>query len=342
MNSLTTLLSAGTEVTDFNSLRYSSKVNEIGRAHFIVRLDNAKATEANLRHYNRIEITDSDGTVRWNGVISKKNVRINQVTIECLSLLHILDKRLTADSDTLSGNANTKIAGLITTMNSSEDTKIENGVQDVATSIDITFNRNRILNAIRVIADAVNAQFEIDMDMKFNFKVTVGSDKSSSILFQYNTDQIQAANIIEFNVDDIGTEITSKVYGKANTLTSAKEDATIKSNFGLQERSKNFIEPNDQATLDGLTERSTIDEQFSPQITLIPSVADNFEAGDVVSVKIKNKLIDIDTTYQILEKKVQLVNGQKQINVRITSQPTDFVRQVKELQNTVDLLSREI
>ena len=227
-------------------------------------------------------------------------------------------------------------------MNSSEDTKIENGVQDVTTSIDITFNRNRILNAIRVIADAVNAQFEIDTDMKLNFKVTVGSDKSSSILFQYNTDQIQAANIVEFNVDDIGTEIISKVYGKADTLTSAKEDATIKSNFGLQEKAKNFIEPNDQATLDGLTERSTIDGQFSPQITLTPSVADNFEVGDIVSVKLKNKLIDIDTTYQILEKKVQLVNGQKQINVRITSQPTDFLRQVKELQDNMDLLSREI
>src|SRR5215216_136417 len=95
---LTTLLIGG-GASDFNNLEYKTSLGEVGEASFLMRLDNPKATTANLRHYNKVEILDDDDTPRWIGVIVKKQVRLNQVSVSCYSLLHLLDKRLTGEEE---------------------------------------------------------------------------------------------------------------------------------------------------------------------------------------------------------------------------------------------------
>ena len=340
-NALTTLLiSAG--ASDYNNLEYKTSLGEVGQASFLVRLDNPKATTANLRHYNKVEILDDDDTPRWVGVIVKKQVRLNQVNVSCYSLLHLLEKRLTGDEDHATGAAGTKVAALLAATNADQVTGITAGTINVSTSVDITFNRSSLLQAIDSLAQATNAQMHVDAERQLHFLPQVGQDLSAIVTFRYNIDQIQNANILEFDVQDIGTEIASKTYGKADVLASIQEDSTLRTTFGLLEQSKNFREPNDQATLDALTAKANQADQFSPNITLSPKEADNFEVGDLVTVTIKNRLIDIEDVYQVLEKQVNFTNAQKRISVRISSNPTDLVRIISKLKRNVDLLNREL
>lgn len=339
---LTTLLITGTGVSDFNNLEYRSAVSEIGEASFIMRLDNAKATDVNLRHYNRVEIVDDDDTVRWVGLIVRKRVRLNQVEVRCYTLEYILDKRVTGADEAQVGNANTRVTALLSAVNSAEDTGISAGTIDLTTSIDITFNRNSVYRAIDSVARAAGGQFHVDLNRNLNFRSQVGVDLSSTILFQYDVDLIDAANIVEFNVDDIGTEIATKSYGISDVLSSSKENATLKTKFGLLENFANFVEPNDQATLDGLTDLENRDEEFSPSITLLPDVIDNFEAGDTITIKLKNKLIDVDGTFQVLEKIVMFKGGIKQVSIRISALTTDLLRQIREIKQSADLANRSI
>ena len=61
-----------------------------------------------------------------------------------------------------------------------------------------------------------------------------------------------------------------------------------------------------------------------------------------MTVTIKNRLIDIEDVYQVLEKQVNFTNAQKRISVRISSNPTDLVRIISKLKRNVDLLNREL
>jgi len=338
-NKLTTLLNSA---SDFNDLSYSAQVNGNGDASFTVRIDNAKITASTIKHYNKIEIADQDGTVRWVGVIISKTIELDLISVKCYGLAHVIDRRLTGSAEVHNGQANTEATAILTAINATEDTGVGLGTLDVSTAVNITFERTKALQAIKSICEAVGAQFIVKSDRKLYLQTIVGQDLSASIFFRYEKSRPELANILQFKVADDGKSIISKSYGKNDTLTSAQEDSAVKTAFGLLEDFNNYSEASDQTTLDNLTANNNQDSGISPTIALSPTVEDNFEAGDVVQVILDNGFITIDTPYQILEKSVKIVNAQKMITVKLNLEIKDFIEDFKNLKKNIELLSRAI
>lgn len=339
---LTTLVVTSSD-SDFNALTYRDTLMGVGDASFIMRLDNAKATVANLKHYNIVEICEDDATPRWVGVIVNKKIGLNTVTVACYSIIHILARRLTGGSEAHNDTANNIVTTLLANANSAEDTNISSGTIDDTTAVQITFNRSSVLDAIKKIAQATDAQFRVNPDKSLDFSQNIGSDLSATVVLQYDIALIAGANILSFNVEDNGQDITSKSYGESDALTSTQNDATIRSDYGLLEDYEDFREINDQTSLDQATANNNNGAEFSPEISLVPSVEDVFEVGDLVRVKLQNRIVSVDGTYQITEKTVVVKGGnQKQITVRTNSNVSDFFKQIRDMKSKIDLLNRSV
>lgn len=339
---LTTLIQSAEE-SDYNQLVYSDGLMQVGEASFLLRLDNPKTTLANLQHYNIVEIAENDDTVRWVGVIVYRRVLFNTVEVNCLSLAHLLARRITPSEIFYNSTTGAIAAALLDDTNYIEDTMISQGTTDESTAVEVTFNYATIFDALKRLAEISGGQFKINNDRTLDFKTFVGQDLSESVIFQYRLSLIAAANILNFQVDDDGRKITTQTFGESEALTSDQEDTALSDQFGLLQDFENFREISDQTSLDSATAENNTGSALSPRLQLAPDVPDNFEVGDWVRVILSNRIIDIDDTYQITEKRVVAKGGgERSIEVRVISNTSDFFRDIRDLKRSVDLLSRSL
>jgi hypothetical protein len=339
---LTTLFQSRS-ASDYNTLSYRETLNQVGDASFTMRLDSEKATEENLKHYNIVEITEEDDTPRWVGVIVYKRILFNTVNVTCYSLMHLLTKRLTPDADAHNDTAGAIATDLLSTTNGLLDTEIVAGTLNDPTAVQITFNRATVYEALKSLSEASGGQFRINPDRTLDFKASIGTDKSASVILQYRIELIAASNILTFQVEDDAKSIVTRTYGFSDPLSSDEEDLTLSGEYGLLEQYKNFREINDQPTLDGSTAENNKGPALSPLLNLSPDVEDTFDVGDTVKVILRNRLVEINDNYQVTEKTVKIQGGnQREISLRVISNPPDFFSQIKDIKSSVDLLVREV
>jgi len=337
-NSLTVLFQG----SDFVDLQYGNFLDRVGNASFTVDIKNPKVTTANVKHYNKVEISDDDGTVRWVGVIVNKKILLNIVTIQCFQLIHLLERRRSDESVSYSHAASYIVSQLLSYTNGLGYTGIIAGTINVSDVVNKDLKRASILSAISDIAQETDSQYFVNNSRQLDFKDQVGTDLSASIQMRYNKDLLPMANVIDFNVTDDGSKIRSRTYGKTSSLTSTQTDSTLLSDYGLLEDTEDFREITDQTTLDNATANANKGAEFSPSFLLAPDFTDNFEVGDIVSVVLKNELVDVSENYQIFEKSVVFRGSQKQISLRFNSNVDDIATVIKNLKKDVDTLSREV
>lgn len=341
-NPLTTLFIGDTDI-DYNSLSYSSKVNGVGEASFTVRIDNNKITSSTIKHYNKIEIYEDDlNNIKWSGVIVSFTVSLNTVKVSCYSLLHMLEKRITADGIEIFKTGGEIATDLLNYANSEEDTGIIAGTLDCPTSADLTFTRASVLSALGTTSDSTDGQYIVGVDRKLHFRSKVGNDYSNSIIFKYDINQIELSNILKFQVDDSGTKIISRTYGKAEDLVTTQTNSDLKDEFGLLEDYQSFREQKDQSTLNQVAMTNNKDSQHNPSLELSPNVIDNFEAGDTVGLLLNNGFIALDGQIQIKEKRTTIVNGQKKIVVVTEEDPNSLITEIKAIKRNVKNLDTNV
>lgn len=339
---LTTLFVTRTE-SDYNALVYRSSLMGIGDASFTMRLDNEKASLVNLRHHNIVEICENDGTPRWVGVIVYRRTLLNVVSVNCYDLLHVLTRRLTTAAEAHNDAAGDIASTLLANTNGVHDTKIVAGVMDDPEVIDITLNRSSVYDALRRIAEVSGGQYRLNADRTLDVRAIIGTDLSSTVVFHYRLALVAGSNILSFQVEDDGKGIITRTYGESDGDTSTQTDTGLLADYGLLENYQDFREITDQASLDTATANKNKGSDLSPAIDLSPKVPDVFEIGDIVKVILQNRLVDINDAYQITEKTVTVKNeGQKQINVRVISNTSDFFKQIRDLKRNVDLLNRSV
>jgi 5-carboxymethyl-2-hydroxymuconate isomerase len=326
---------------EFSGLEHRQALGEVGDCSFVLDLSSPKVNEANLRHYNRMEVIE-DGVVRWVGYIAQKTVRLSVVEVKAKGLIGLLKKRLVGSGYTASGDAGAAISSLLSTMNATEDTGITFGTEDISATVNLTFEYQSAFDVIKRIAATVGAQFELTAGRQLNFKTQVGQDLSTSVVVRYNSGQVSQANILRFEVEDDGAPITTKAYGKSSSLSSTQENAPLMAEFGLLEGFRDFRVANTQTSLDGLTASECQGPLFSPRIELTPSVADNFNVGDVIRLQLKNKLIDLDGNYQVLEKQVKAAGSEKHITIRVNSLVQDIVYNIGDINSRLSLLESKV
>lgn len=327
--------------SDFTSLTHKRAKGEIGDASFIIRLSRNKMSATNLNLYNRIEIVE-DGVKKFVGIITQKTVKLDTAEIKCRELPFILKKRLTADAYTLSGSVNDMVTQLLADINATEATGITIGTLSGIGTINLTFNSADAWTVLKQICDSTGNQFEINTSRQLVVAPTIGTDKSSSVLFRYNVDQVANANMIGFEIEDDGEAIITKVYGKSDTLVSTQTDAGLVGQFGTLEKFRNFRVVNTQGVLDDFTLAEVSDRIYSPKIALKPNVPDNFEVGDLVKIKIKNQLVNINANFQVLEKTIKYNGSQKLMSVRINNLPEDLVQKLADRDRRLTLLEKQV
>lgn len=327
---------------EFNAVSYRRSFEEVGECEFTVRLDRAKITTANLEHYNRVEIIE-DGIVKFVGIIVRKVVKIDTATIRCRELTYLFKKRILSVDYVANGTIITEVADLLAAVNGVEATGIIAGVVDGPGSVNTTFNRPNPFEVLKQIVKATNNQFKFNPATRtLDVRDQVGTDLSASVIFQYNTTLVSGSNILQFDVEDNGDEITNKVYGKSGAFSSTQTNAGLVTQYGLLEKYKDFRVANTQLVLDDFTNVEITSNEFSPNLDLNPSVEDNFDIGDTVRLIIKNSLIDIDASYQVLEKRVQYSGAQKRISVSINAIPTSLAQKLSDRDYRLELLEKEL
>jgi len=325
---------------DFTGLQHQRARAEIGDCSFTIKLNRAKMSDANLNLYNRVKIIE-DGVVKFTGIITQKIVKLDTADIRCRELPFILKKRLVGNAYTLSGAVNDVVTTLMNDINASEDTGISIGTLSGIGTVNLTFNRADAWTVLKQICEATGNQFEIK-DRTLTVAPQIGTDKSSSILFRYNVDQIANANLMSFEVEDDGENIVTKSYGKSDALTSTQTDVTLQGKYGTIERFKDFRVVNTQGVLDEFTQYEIADRIYSPKLSLKPNVNDNFEMGDLVKIRLKNPLVNINDTFQIMQKSVKFNGDQKVISIRINDLPNLLVQKLADRDKRLELLEKQV
>lgn len=326
---------------DFTALTYRRTKGEIGDATFTVNLNRGKMNETNLNLYNRIQVYE-DGVVKFTGIITQKIVRLDTAEIRCRELVYIFKKRLVGSAYSLSGSVNDMVAQLITDINATEATGITAGSMTGVGNVNLTFNNADAWTVLRQLCEATGNQFEMNASREIVVAPMIGTDKSSTVLFRYNVDQVANANLLNFEIEDDGENIITKAHGKSDAFTSEEDDAGLQSSFGILEKYTDFRVVNTQIVLDEFTASELSDRIYSPKLTLKPNVEDNFEVGDLVRIKLKNPLVNINDSFQVLEKRVKYVGSQKQIDVRINDLPNYLVQKLADRDKRLELLEKEV
>lgn len=327
---------------DFTKLNYRRVIGEIGDAQFTVRLDREKMTDENLELYNRIEIYD-DGVLKFLGVITRRVISIDTAEIRCREIGYIFKKRLLGENYAVSGDIDAVVADLIDDVNADEDTGITLGDVTGATgNVNTTFNQANAFDILKQICKATGNQFEFAPDRTLRVVPSVGEDKSETVVFKYHVGQVSASNILSFEIEDDGDDIVTKVYGKSGGNSSAQENSGLKTKYGLLETYKDFRVVNTSGVLDEFTAAEIRDRIYSPDLDLNPKIEDNFEVGDIVRIVLKNSLVDLDDSFQVLEKRVQYNGDQRRISVRINDLPNYLASILSDRDRRLELLEKEL
>ncbi len=325
---------------DFTNLQHQRSRGEIGDCSFTLRLSRAKMNEINLNLYNRVKVLDN-GVVKFTGIITQKVIKLDTADIKCRELPYILKKRIVSNAYVLSGSVNDMVTQLINDMNGAEDTGISLGTLTGVGDVNITFNSADVWTVLKQICEATGNQFEV-RDRSLIVAPTIGEDKSASVLFRYNVNQVANANLFSFEIEDDGENIVTLAHGKSDALTSDQTDVGLLSEFGRLEKFRDFRVVNTQDVLDEFTESEVSDRIYSPKIALKPNVEDNFEVGDLVKIRLKNPLVNINDNFQIIQKKVIYNGEQKMISVRINDLPNYLVQKLADRDKRLELLEKQV
>lgn len=326
---------------DFNALTFRRTKGEIGDASFTVKLGNRKMNATNLNHYNRIAIIE-DGVVKFLGIMTQKIVRLDTADIKVRELPYILKKRLVSPEYSLSGTINEAVTQLMEDINGEEDTGIFVGSLTGEGEVNLTFNSADAWTVLKQICEATGNQFEVRGNRQLVVAPYIGEDKSDEVLFRYNVDQVANANLLNFEIEDDGENIVTRAFGKSDSLTSDQESTELVTEFGVLEKFKDFRVVNTQEVLDEFTSSEVSTRVYSPRLVLKPNIADNFEIGDRVRVRLKNPLVNINDSFQVLEKRVKYSGSQKLIEVRINDLPNYLVQKLADRDKRLELLEKQV
>jgi hypothetical protein len=330
------------QLVDVNDVVYENQLNGDGYCEFTCSANNAKITRNIVEMYNRVKIYEGAKCVFY-GYITDNNYTLNTITVRCVSLSNILKKKL-IQTNSVNGTIASIIQTLITNMNAYENTGITAGNITISGSVVKSYNNDTV---DYVLNDLVgNAQSYIDTDGKLHVKDVYGKDKTGSVILKYDTRQIQNSNLNNFVVKESSEPIFTEIVGKDNFGTvTVVQNASFVASYGKLQAQKLYSNVNGTGAglpyLVAEAQKDLADRSFSPELSLSPKVADTFDVGDIVKVKLYNKFIDIDTNYQILVKTVNYIGIQKIIKIRVNDKQKTIIDLFDSQQKRISQLENQ-
>lgn len=339
----------------YSSLKVVNKKMAIGSATFDVDVYDKKINALNLQKYNRVKIWDNAILV-FNGYISAFRIsggQSNVVNVVCTHVFGLFEKRLTGSNDNLTGNVGVRIHDYLDATNTSDDTGIAIGINDIVTTATLQFKHQTIFKAWSDLARAGDVEFEIDSSDNLNVVAALGEDKSNSVVFKYNERQPNTTNMIGFDLLSEGKDMTNYVIGQAGGSTSTQQDATSQDAYGLLQEVETFnVNSGSAGSLAALASRHLTDNKNSKELPSIEVDTSKVSAyavnpGDRIRVKVvKGQLVNLDITYVVNEVNIDFVNDkEKKVRLVVADVGThnrnpNFADDFKKLKDRVSSIER--
>lgn len=313
----------------------SWRLNETGRAAFVLSKSDAKATEDYLRFGNRIYIEFDNGLPAWGGVIAPPRTW-ERATIESTAYSgeKLLEFRQTDKGRYFStANIGYMFQQLIIEANSVAATGVQVG--SVWGGGDAYSPEYHFKNLLKIITESLtgtlsSADFAIIpavVDGRIAFAGHLyerrGQTKSGIAL-------VEDRNVVNAKLVEQGTIVNAWDLAGAGTdwgdgrITSHKEDAESIAEFGLRQDSQIYSDVSIQATLDAIAV-NLLEETAQPRNMLTLAVSDteparfgDYDVGDSVPVQLPSYGFGggFDATVRILAREYDPRSGVCELVVR--------------------------
>ena len=250
---------------DITVERWSKRINAPGVMAFSMEATNPKATPENLQPYRFVRLYRKNAGTGyspvWLGYIEATKQVENRIEVVCAGALKLFKKRWASNNETFTGEGSAEAFGLLSDTNTNDgDTGIDEGTGGVTTERSVTAQGDiTVLRAWELLAQAHDAEFEIDDDGEFSFVSSVGSDLSGSVHLIFRRDGLPGTNVSEPQYGEDGEPMATKLIGKSTgdgglTSTRPTTPSENQTTFGVLIEVKHLNEAQDQTTLDTMTE----------------------------------------------------------------------------------------
>ena len=196
--------------------------------------------------------------------------------------------------------------------------------------IALQFDYHSVKYVLGAFGGYTGADFEITKDLVFNFKKFIGSNRQYELTFQYGT----FGNIVDYDVPRLGGRMANDVMGIAvddngNVLHVSERDNASITTYGLMEDTRAFT---DVKSDNIMRARLTEELQFikTPNDSAVNIVLNEksyplgqYGIGDIVTVKIKDHIIDYNQPRRIVGITVNLHNTGREMVTLQTNKPRE-------------------
>jgi hypothetical protein len=195
--------------------------------------------------------------------------------------------------------------------------------------INLQFDYHTVYYVLKAFGVYTNSDFEIDSNLNFYFKKFIGN-KQTNVVFQYGT----FGNVVDYNAPRLGHRMVNDYWGIAadtdgKVLHANQRDTVSFNTYGLLQAPVAYADVKD---LNILKSRINEELQFlkspddSPVNVLLNEKAyplGQFNIGDIVTVKIKDSIIDYNQPRRIVGITVTLHNTGREMIVTQTNKPRE-------------------
>jgi hypothetical protein len=171
----------------------------------------------------------------------------------------------------------------------------------------LQFDFKSVLYVLKTFGIYAYADFEIDNNLKFNFKKQIGNNHKYGITFSYGS----SGNILEYNLPRLGDRMANKLWGIATDgngviIQKDQSDEMSQKTYGLMEQVASF---RDVINVNALDTRLAAElplvgtpDETNVQLTLNEKAYPygQFDVGDIVTVKIVNRSVNFLDTRRVV------------------------------------------
>jgi hypothetical protein len=291
----------------------------------------------------------------WAGSIESVQELDDALQIGCIHVLDVLDHRHTGSDENLNGVAPDELFDLLATINGVDDTGITEGATDITDSINLTYNRKTVYDAIDgAIKDKLGYEYEIDPStLELNLMTTIGEDVSDTVVFIRNDTNPNASNVSAAKMQSEGKEIFNYIIAQGKTgggspLTQIAQDAGSIAVRGQREDVVSFDEARSAPELLTLAEEylaahkdPLIDLDITPEpARTVTNVAgdevrkgydfyDDYSVGDLVAVKYITRFKEVERVERVVEVKISVDDASNEdIQIKTTSEDQKIIAEI--------------
>ena len=303
------------EFEKFRNLKFGKKLNNFGECSFEVPANDSKVSQLIALRVYSVWIY-REGTLLWAGEQAIRQGDLddrgdNWATIVCYDWLEQLNSRYTVAEQIYTFQSGSDIVwDLIdqTQQDTNGDLGITQGTLEESTWREKTYTNQNIMDAIVNLANLLDGfDFQINNSKVFSISNFIGIDRSDTIVLEYGTN-VKSVRITEdFSKPSTRAIILGQTDEVTDQVRLERNDATQQTAYGLREYTQSVMEVSEVATLEA-TGDAVLRKYGSPLLKVsvdivrstTPTIED-FSLGDIIRVKIKSGIYNIDENFRVFE-----------------------------------------